>query len=79
MGVSRGEKGKEKGESKQGKNSNGNSKRNARIGLKKKVIQLVNNRRETIIVYSKKMEETKINIAKETKEKGDEKYLRRGF
>ncbi|RYA67777.1 hypothetical protein DD592_27285, partial [Enterobacter cloacae complex sp. 2DZ2F20B] len=34
-----------------------------------------NNRWEIITVYSKKMEETKINIEMKTKEKGDEKIL----
>ncbi|KAJ3646068.1 hypothetical protein Zmor_023679 [Zophobas morio] len=45
---------------------------NNKNGLMKKIIQLDNNRWEIIIVYSKKMEETKIKIEKETKEKGDE-------
>ncbi|KAJ3640987.1 hypothetical protein Zmor_027518 [Zophobas morio] len=48
---------------------------NNKNALMKKVIQLVNNRWEIITVYGKKMEETKINIQKETKEKGDEKIL----
>ncbi|KAJ3656200.1 hypothetical protein Zmor_015296 [Zophobas morio] len=51
---------------------------NNKSGIMKKVIQLDNNRWEIIIVYIKKMEETKINIEKETKEKGDEKILLEG-
>ncbi|KAJ3640368.1 hypothetical protein Zmor_003670 [Zophobas morio] len=47
---------------------------NNKNGLKKKVIKLDNNRWE-IMNYSKKIEETKINIKQEPKEKGDEKIL----
>ncbi|RYA68999.1 hypothetical protein DD592_26725, partial [Enterobacter cloacae complex sp. 2DZ2F20B] len=39
---------------------------NNKNGLMKKVIQLDNNRWEIITVYSKKMEETKINIEMKT-------------
>ena len=51
---------------------NGSNNKN---GLMKNVIQLDNNRWEIITVYSKEMKKTKINIAKKTKEKGDEKIL----
>ncbi|KAJ3657552.1 hypothetical protein Zmor_009345 [Zophobas morio] len=48
---------------------------NNKNGLMKKVIQLDNNQWEIITVSSKKMDETKMNTEKETKEKGDEKIL----
>ncbi|XP_063921158.1 golgin subfamily A member 6-like protein 7 [Zophobas morio] len=78
--MSRGDKGQEKREKSGGilmgirkemqELEKGN---NNKHGLMKNVIQLNNNRWEIITVYSKKMEETKINIEKETKDKANNK------